>query len=135
MAAIFFGEHAFIKDDHHAAVRLGADQASEALAETQDGFGQIVFVEGIFKGFRAGSDDRVGGHVEGQFDDDQHRKRFAGDIHAFPEGARAQQHGFVGFAEGFQQGVGGSTFALFVDLDTGSAMAGPMAWEVRFSWA
>ena len=68
----------------------GADQPPEALAEAQDGLGQVVFVEGILEGLGAGRHQRVGGDIEGQFDDDQHRKRLAGHIHAFPEGACAQ---------------------------------------------
>jgi hypothetical protein len=38
--AILLRQHAVVQDHHDAGVRLGADQAADALAEFQDGLGQ-----------------------------------------------------------------------------------------------
>ena len=46
-AAVDFGEDAGVEDDGDAFIAFGADEAADALAEFEDGFGDAVFCEGV----------------------------------------------------------------------------------------
>ncbi len=64
---ILFGEYAAIQDGDHASIGGCADQTPKSLAEFQDGFGEIILLEGIFVHFGARRDKRIGGDIEGKF--------------------------------------------------------------------
>ena len=61
--------NAGIEEDEDAAVYERANEAAEALLESEDGFGDLVVEEGTAAGFLDGAhaslDDRIGGDSEG----------------------------------------------------------------------
>ena len=59
-----------VQADDHPPVGPGADQATKALAKTQNGIRQRVLVEGVVVGFAAGGEDGIVGHGERQPGDD-----------------------------------------------------------------
>ena len=92
--AVLFGEDAVVQDHHNAGVGLGADEATDALAEFEDGLGQGKFAEGIaaacLNGLNARFDERMIRHGKGEAGDDDVAQRFAGDIHALPKTVSAK---------------------------------------------
>ena len=87
--AVALASNAGIEEDEDAAVFKRADEAAEALLESENGFGDLVVEEGAAAGFLDGAhaslDDGVGGNSEGKAVDDYTAKRFALDVDALPK--------------------------------------------------
>jgi hypothetical protein len=92
-----------VEEDQNAAVFKGADEATEALLESEDGFRDLVVEEGtaagLFDGFHAGLDDGVGGDGEGEAVDDDATESFALDVDTLPEAGGAEEDGIGRGAE------------------------------------
>src|SRR5579863_3260425 len=100
-----------IENGENAAIRLGADQAAEALLEREDGFGDLVFGEGVaaivLEGADARGDDRIAGNGERQFINDDAGKLRAGNVHALPETGGGEEDGVGGGLEAFEENGAG----------------------------
>ena len=76
-----------IHEDDRAAIALTADQAAEALLQTQDRLRQRQLPEGVGEGRAPRQLQRVAGHSEGQPDDHHAGEGVARDVDPFPEAA------------------------------------------------
>lgn len=71
--------------------------------------GVLLFaVEFIDQGLHEG----LGGHLEGKLEEDEQRERFALDVHPFPKGIGAQQHGVLVALEFLEHGAAAGGLAL-----------------------
>ena len=109
--AVALAEQARIAQHQHAAIALAADQAAGALLERDHRLRQLLVAEGIAAGaahrIQPRLEHRIVRRRERQLVDHHHAQRFAGDIDAFAETRRPQQHAVAGFAETLQQHVAG----------------------------
>src|SRR3954471_5281304 len=84
--AILFYEHPIIKDYDNASVRASADEATDSLAEFEDGFGQGKFPKRVtpagFDGFDPGFDKWMIGNRERQSGDNDIGQRLSWNVHA-----------------------------------------------------
>ena len=91
-----FSENPVIENDGDAVIFLGADQASDALAQFQNGFRHRIFHEWIapafLDGFEPGSGQRVIGNRERQPRNNHIGKRLARHVDPGPETLRTKQH-------------------------------------------
>ena len=101
--AVALAGNAGIEEDEDASVFERANEAAEALLESEDGFGDLVVEEGTAAGFldgaHAGLDDRIGGDSEGQAVDDDATEGFALNVDALPEAGGAEKDGVGSRAE------------------------------------
>ena len=105
--SVGFVDEPRIADHDHAAIRLAADQAADALLERQRRLGQLVLAEGVaagrFQVLDARARQRVVRRGERQLFDDHQAQRIALDVHALPEARGAEQHGIARLAKTAQQ--------------------------------
>ena len=101
--AVALGGDAWIEEDEDAAVLERADEAAEALLESEDRLGDLVVEEGTAAGFldgaHAGLDDGVGGNGERQAIDDDATEGFALHVDSLPEAGGAEEDGVGGGTE------------------------------------
>ena len=87
--AVALASDARIEEDKDAAVFKRADEAAEALLESEDGFGDLVIEEGtaarLFDSSHAGLDNGIGGNGEGEAVDDDATEGFALNVYALPK--------------------------------------------------
>src|SRR6188768_786172 len=76
---------ALVEDDGDADVRLAADEATDTLAQRDDGERHEVAVEGARIALADGVDDRIVGRRKRQLVDDEPGERLARDVDARPE--------------------------------------------------
>lgn len=129
-AAVGFGEDAIVEDGAHAFVLAAADEATDALAEFDDGFGDGVFHEGVdalfLEVFDAGGGDGVVGDGEGESGDDDVAESFAGDIDAGPEAVGSEENTVGVFFEFFEHLMAGHAATLDKELPV---LAGAVVFE------
>ncbi len=94
-AAVALLDHPAVEDEDDAAVVAVADEAAEALLETQDRLGDGVGAErvaaGSFDGLGAGFENRFRRHLEGETGDDDLFQRSPRHIDPFPEGVGGEE--------------------------------------------
>ena len=87
--AVALARDAGIKEYQDSAIFKRADEAAEALLESENGFGDLVVEEGtaagFFDGAHTGLDDRVGGNGEREAVNDDATEGFALDVDALPK--------------------------------------------------
>ena len=95
LLAVAFRADAGIEDDDLAGVGAAADQATEALLQFDDRFGERVFKERFasarFDRFHASFLQRLVGDGERQLGDDHVLQSVAGDIDSLPEAVGSKQ--------------------------------------------
>ena len=88
-AAVLFFQDAVVEQDEEAAVVEGANEASKALFEGDDGGGDLILEEGVaafgVDGFDASGDDGIAGDGEGQTIDDDATELLALHVDTLPE--------------------------------------------------
>ena len=108
-AAVALALDTGVEEHEDAAVIERADEAAEALFESDDGVGNLEVEEGFaaggFDGGHAGLDDGVRGDGEGEAVDDDAGELLALNIDALPEGAGGEEDGVGGVAELLEQDV------------------------------
>lgn len=104
LATVAFLEDAGVEDGDDALIVFGADEAADALAEFDEGFGEVELGEGVAAAFLdelgLGFGYWVSGYVEGEARDDDLFEGGAGDIDAGPEGVGAEEDAVAGFSKG-----------------------------------
>jgi len=107
--AVALAGDAGIEEDEGATVFKGADEAAEALLESEDCFGDLVVEEGtatgLFDGAHAGLHDGVGGNSEGETINDDATEGFALNIDSLPEAGGTEEDGVGGGAEFFKESL------------------------------
>ena len=87
--SVRFGDQAFVEHDNDAVVGAASDEASEALFESDNCFGELIITEGITAAFadafESGLDERAIGHGERQLGDDDVSQGLALHIDTLPE--------------------------------------------------
>jgi hypothetical protein len=107
--AVALAGDAWIEEDENAAVLERANEAAEALLESEDGFRDLVVEEGTTAGFfdsaHTGLDNGVGGNGERQAINDDATEGFALNVNSLPEAGGAEEDGVGGGAELFEEGL------------------------------
>lgn len=107
--AVALASDAGIEEDEDAAVFERANEAAEALLESEDGFGNLVVEEGtaarFLDGAHAGLDDGIGGNGERQAINDDATEGFALNVDSLPEAGGAEEDRVGGGAEFFEESL------------------------------
>src|SRR5256885_14384402 len=85
-------DDATVEKHDGAVVGLGADEATEALTEAKSSLRQLKLHERVVVALGSPLDQRIIGHAEGQPDDHDAAEDVARQVHALPEGLRAEEH-------------------------------------------
>ena len=87
--AVALASDSGIEEDEDTAIFKRADEAAEALLESENGFGDLVIEErstaGLLDGAHAGLDHRVRWHREWKAVDDDATEGFALHVDALPK--------------------------------------------------
>src|SRR5687767_14835616 len=99
-----------------AAVRRRADEPPDALPQPERRLRQLVLAEGVLVPLRASLDERVVGHLEREARHDDALEQIAREVHALPEGTRAEEHAATG-AEALEERAARAVDTLREDGD------------------
>ena len=120
-SSVGFGEHSGVQYDDSPGIISVSDQSAEALFEFDDGFGGLVVAErvsaAIADGIQSSFEERVIGHAEWQFGDDDVLQCIAWHVDALPEAVGTEENGSVVFLELFEHGGSGESFSLAVECE------------------